>query len=1523
LLGTWYLRGAGGDPSVANPRPITLLHLSDPQFGPHHRFEGPASPGGFLHRLRDDLARLRAEEGVRPDLVLLTGDLVEHGLKSQFEELYAFAHGISEVTELAPRRVVMVPGNHDINWKLSEAYFAERAGHEEQPRPPYWPKLKPYAELFARFYEGQTGIGFTEEAPWSLFEVPDLGVVIAGLNSAIAESHRSEDHYGFLGEEQLRFFAGKLRPYKEQGLLRIAAVHHDPLHPENEAARQDAKDFKRMLLPYLNLVVHGHIHEEQLGWLDNHVPVLGIGSAGVKAPARPPEVPDRYQLVQVYPHRLVYGTRTYVPDQKRWIGCLRSDPNGRAWRIEKRVPFERVEGTFSGRTEAVAAPLADLAQRVDAYRRHWADAYRREALFNLTKMGEDADIPAGLDLLHVFLPQTARREPPRLDLPRDLGGELDERREVRDPSRRGRTPADERKLGLTVTGPPLPIDEVLTSPGEPWVLILGAPGAGKSALTRWLVLKLCTPGEALGGLPADVVPVRVELRRFDLSYRKAREAGRSYDFFDHLDEIHRERQLSLHGEPLRRLAASGRLLWLFDGLDEVADPHARRDYAAMIVGLRERYAGRGVVTSRIVGARPAQPLFEQVGIATYTLQDFEERQIGTFLERWHQLAFPNAPEAGAQRLERLRRTLAENRPVRELCGNPLLLTLIALLSRGAELPRQRHQLYERAVELMADQWDANKHLSAANVTRFDLSAKKRFLRKLAFSMMTELPHGSGNTIKQRDLVDFATAFCAREYALKPEEAQATGEQLIQHLRERNYVLTLLGGQTFGFVHKTFLEYLAAADIEARFRAHKLGLDEIKGGFRQRWQDQAWKETLTLICGMIGEERPEQVIEILQEVLKDEGPFSEYDLGPSVALALRCLDELRTLDQEPMRGFVRGLTDWIFRYFNEWGDFPEILSTLRMRGSEWPEADRFLAAMFPESASHDIDSPGPLLVRCAIAVGGKQERVAQLAKLVSGNLPKGYVLLAIDEAHRFDEWTEIETALLPQIVQAIPEPERLDAWVALLKRGLAAAGAPVLDVLRSSRNPKMRATAAQALLSVSERRDEAANTLVDILHAGPPELIYLDGAIQSLLEAASAPALRDRVISLLHAKNFSVRRTAARQIALHWRDMEAVSLWLEGVFDEHQHYGDFRDVDIGLVRELIENNRSAQGLLASMLENPSAVQNLDARHAIARWLADHGDPRGVSLLREVAESTSTWATTRHRFATALLDVPFGQRFGVDALVQIAQHNAEPRFIAAWCTSALAEHAEVVPEARAGLFRLAREGSNERLRYLASIAVLSLNLDDTADAMKVLHQLAASATDETVRIDAATHLRDAGLPASEWRPVLAHLARSARRGSTRLRAAKELRDETRIARIAAHARSPRVRKNAADALERLRLYHALLQVGRPRRGVVSLDGTRVGLIEETPHGMRFLYDRAYLDRPGVIPLSPTLPLRREPHDHRGGLHPFFENLLPEGWLLDQTCRKLGLDRTDAFGLLLATCADCAGAVEVVPEKLLEAA
>ena len=104
-------------------------------------------------------------------------------------------------------------------------------------------------------------------------------------------------------------------------------------------------------------------------------------------------------------------------------------------------------------------------------------------------------------------------------------------------------------------------------------------------------------------------------------------------------------------------------------------------------------------------------------------------------------------------------------------------------------------------------------------------------------------------------------------------------------------------------------------------------------------------------------------------------------------------------------------------------------------------------------------------------------------------------------------------------------------------------------------------------------------------------------------------------------------------------------------------------------------------------------------------------------------------------------------------------------------------------------------------------------------------------------------------------------------------------------------------------------------KPRHAMVRLDGQRVGTLAEESRQVSFRYDAEWLTNPKAVPVSLTLPLVQKPYV-TDGLHPFFENLLPEGWLLDLTTTSLKIAKDDAFGLLIATCADCIGAVEILP-------
>ncbi len=86
---------------------------------------------------------------------------------------------------------------------------------------------------------------------------------------------------------------------------------------------------------------------------------------------------------------------------------------------------------------------------------------------------------------------------------------------------------------------------------------------------------------------------------------------------------------------------------------------------------------------------------------------------------------------------------------------------------------------------------------------------------------------------------------------------------------------------------------------------------------------------------------------------------------------------------------------------------------------------------------------------------------------------------------------------------------------------------------------------------------------------------------------------------------------------------------------------------------------------------------------------------------------------------------------------------------------------------------------------------------------------------------------------------------------------------------------------------------------RAGRVLLDGELVGKIEEIDDQVLFTYSPEWLQQKDAVPVSLTLPLRLEPYVSKG-LHPFFENLLPEGWLLEVSSRKLKISKDDAVGI-----------------------
>jgi len=104
---------------------------------------------------------------------------------------------------------------------------------------------------------------------------------------------------------------------------------------------------------------------------------------------------------------------------------------------------------------------------------------------------------------------------------------------------------------------------------------------------------------------------------------------------------------------------------------------------------------------------------------------------------------------------------------------------------------------------------------------------------------------------------------------------------------------------------------------------------------------------------------------------------------------------------------------------------------------------------------------------------------------------------------------------------------------------------------------------------------------------------------------------------------------------------------------------------------------------------------------------------------------------------------------------------------------------------------------------------------------------------------------------------------------------------------------------------------------RKAKVYMRNELAGFLTETTDGYTFLYDASYLTGSAPKPVSLTLPVQPKKYESKI-LFPFFDGLIPEGWLLDIAEKNWKLNARDRMGLLLACCRDCIGAVSIEEDK-----
>jgi serine/threonine-protein kinase HipA len=107
---------------------------------------------------------------------------------------------------------------------------------------------------------------------------------------------------------------------------------------------------------------------------------------------------------------------------------------------------------------------------------------------------------------------------------------------------------------------------------------------------------------------------------------------------------------------------------------------------------------------------------------------------------------------------------------------------------------------------------------------------------------------------------------------------------------------------------------------------------------------------------------------------------------------------------------------------------------------------------------------------------------------------------------------------------------------------------------------------------------------------------------------------------------------------------------------------------------------------------------------------------------------------------------------------------------------------------------------------------------------------------------------------------------------------------------------------------------------RKAEIKYQNETAGFLIEDEDGYHFLYDKQYLEKETSTAVSKTLPLQTQEFISKT-IFPFFDGLIPEGWLLSIAEKNWKINPRDRMGLLLACCKDCIGAVSVYPLTIEE--
>ena len=335
-------------PKPDPPKPtqtMHILHLSD------LHITTPEQATLWSNQLAQDLTQ--DLDIPHLDALILSGDIANYSTPEEYQAAQQFLHNLGQDFTLDSKQIVLVPGNHDLNWKLAkrgyqlwdlEDYHGEfQEGHyikgqdviRVRDEAKYQQRFAHFSEFYQAIKTQAYPLDYDQQAIIDHF--PDQNLLILGLNSAWELDHhfraRASIHSGALSNALTEI----RRNPDYRNCLKIAVWHH-ALNSAGSDRITDQGFMEQLAVAGFRFFLHGHIHKAETSLFRYDLSLTGrkldqIGAGTFGAPTREliPGYPWQYNLLKINDNQLTVYTRR------------REEING-AWKPDSRWTQGRGEG---------------------------------------------------------------------------------------------------------------------------------------------------------------------------------------------------------------------------------------------------------------------------------------------------------------------------------------------------------------------------------------------------------------------------------------------------------------------------------------------------------------------------------------------------------------------------------------------------------------------------------------------------------------------------------------------------------------------------------------------------------------------------------------------------------------------------------------------------------------------------------------------------------------------------------------------------------------------------------------------------------------------------------------------------------------------------------------------------------------------------------------------------------------------------------------------------------------------------